>query len=179
MKITILLLLFAFITTLFFSCSFEKQKDIVLIHNSESQIFSDTAIYEKYLIDANNLLSQYSDFITKYPEDAETPDMLFKASNVSMNTKDYNKAVSYLDKLILNYPKSDKTPMALFLLAFIYENNLNDIAKASLLYNQFIKEYPNHEMAASAKSSLENIGKPVEELIQEFDKGNLETSNVN
>lgn len=53
--------------------------------------------------------------------------------------------------------------------AFIYENQLHGAEKAKKLYEEFMKKYPDHELAKDVKFSLDHIGKSDEELIKEFE----------
>ena len=36
----------------------------------------------------------------------------------------------------------------------------------------FIDKYPDHELADDAATSIKNLGKPIEEIIKEFEKEN-------
>ena len=79
------------------------------------------------------------------------------------------ESIKYLDKVYNDYPRFEKRPYALFLKAFVLENQSNNLAEAERVYTQFIEEYPNHEMADDAKYSIDNMGKSPEELIREFE----------
>jgi TolA-binding protein len=65
------------------------------------------------------------------------------------------------------YPKSSYAEEALFLSAYTYENNLNELPKAKALYEQFITQYPKAELSEDAKFALENLGKSPEDLLKE------------
>jgi len=67
------------------------------------------------------------------------------------------------------YRSYEKAPQALFLAGFIYENDLKNLDKAKDMYNTFMKKYPNDTLAASVKFSLENLGKPADEIIKSFE----------
>jgi hypothetical protein len=45
---------------------------------------------------------------------------------------------------------------------------LQDKDNAKRYYSMFLEKYPNHELAASAKTSLEQIDIPLEELVKKF-----------
>jgi hypothetical protein len=47
----------------------------------------------------------------------------------------------------------------LFLSGFIYNNDLRQLDSAKIVYETFLKKYPDHELAASARFELETLGK--------------------
>ena len=53
----------------------------------------------------------------------------------------------------------------MFLTAYIYHNELNDLGNAKTAYEAFLAKFPDHEMAQSAKFELQNLGKKPEELL--------------
>ena len=58
----------------------------------------------------------------------------------------------------------------MFLKAFTYDNDLKKVEEARVLYNEFLKKYPNDEFADDTKFLLENLGKDDEEIINSFGK---------
>ena len=48
---------------------------------------------------------------------------------------------------------------------FIYENNLHSPEMARKLYEEFMKKYPNNELAKDVKFALDNLGKSDEEIM--------------
>ena len=60
----------------------------------------------------------------------------------------------------------NSTPAALFLIGFVYNNHLHNLDSARIAYEQFLTQYPSHEMASSAKFELDNLGKSPEELFR-------------
>ena len=49
---------------------------------------------------------------------------------------------------------------------FISANELNNFDEATSIYKQFLKEYPDNELAASAQAELDNMGLSPEEILQ-------------
>ena len=77
-----------------------------------------------------------------------------------------NKAIVLFKKLHDEYPKSDYAPSGLFMAGFIYANDLQNFDEAAVLYKQFLMEYPNNELAASAQAELDNLGLSPEEILE-------------
>jgi len=49
---------------------------------------------------------------------------------------------------------------------FILANDLNMYNEATEAYNLFMETFPKHELAASAKEELDNMGLTPEEILQ-------------
>jgi hypothetical protein len=52
------------------------------------------------------------------------------------------------------------------MIAFLYNNELHMIDSASVAYRRFLDAYPNHELASSASSELDNLGKTPEQILE-------------
>lgn len=84
----------------------------------------------------------------------------------------YDKTVAFLSRIIATYPQSAEAPKSLFKIGFTYENMLKDIPKARVHYEDFLKKYPDHELAVSVRVSLEHLGESDEELLNRLLKKN-------
>jgi hypothetical protein len=56
----------------------------------------------------------------------------------------------------------------LFLQGFVFENEVGNVDAAREKYHQFLKQYPDHKIAEDVRTSLRNLGKTPEQLVQEF-----------
>jgi|AntAceMinimDraft_16_1070373.scaffolds.fasta_scaffold20224_4 TolA-binding protein len=166
------------LSLILFACNSGKKKKMDKIQFSEKELFSDTVkIINKEKI--AELVKKYEDFAKKYSEDTIVPVYLFKAANLSMNFFKPDKAIKLFDKILNDYPDYKKCPEVLFLKAFVYENNLKDLAKANKTYNEFLSKYPKHVLAESARISISNLGKSPEQIIKEIEeKIKLDTINA-
>ncbi|MEZ4885036.1 MAG: UPF0158 family protein [Chitinophagales bacterium] len=142
--------------------------------------------YEKILYDkgkdsnfdvkaAMGTVRAYESFAKTRADDAKTPEYLFKAAEIERSLKNYKKAIENYQTIQTKYPDYEKTPHSMFLLGFIYENDLKDDAKAKALYEQFLEKYPEHELADDVKFSLDNLGISPEEIIKRFEEKNKAT----
>lgn len=73
-------------------------------------------------------------------------------------------AVKTFEDYHKKYNKSSKAPEAYFLIGYTYNNHIKDYDKAKEYYENFLKQYPDHQLASSAKFELDTIGKPIEEV---------------
>ncbi|MCD4746171.1 MAG: tetratricopeptide repeat protein [Bacteroidales bacterium] len=170
------LITYFIVLIVFFACSSPKEKAELKIKELENILFSD----ENKMIDkakAYELIKAYTDFAEKYPDDIRTPEILFKAGDMSMNLSDAVQSIKLFEQIIEQYPDYEKVAQCLFLTGFIYENNLNDLNKAKKIYTEFIEKYPENEFADDAQVSIENLGKTPEQLIKEFEEKTKKNEN--
>ncbi|MDP4266227.1 MAG: tetratricopeptide repeat protein [Bacteroidota bacterium] len=152
----------------FAGCSRAKKKMLNQINKIEKDVFADST-NALNLDKANLLIKSYTEFADKFPSEANAPDMLFKASEVAMNSGQGDLSVSIIEKLEKKYPENPKVATAMFLKGYVYENILKDTKKARLAYTEFIHKYPNHQLVNDAKACINNLGKSDEEIIKEFE----------
>jgi hypothetical protein len=109
-------------------------------------------------------------FARKYPNHPQTPAFLLEAAQLYANyLADPRKAVFLLEAIDQRFRhQSPLAPQALFFQAFLYENQLNDTARARETYERFLSYYPNHRLAEQARQAIRLLGKSPEEVIQEF-----------
>ena len=141
------------------------------IRHYEQMLFSNSS-YKIEAEDAIKLADFYEDYAIKNEKDSIAPTYLFKAADINMNMGRSKKALECFSIILEKYPDFDKAPSALFLKAFVYENQLMDYANAEKYYRQFIGNYPDNDFTDDAEISLKNLGKTPEELIKEFENKN-------
>jgi len=164
---------------LFSSCSnSEKQAD----NNTEFNIADSIAYYEDALFsgkiktikttDAIKLADFYMQYAITNKADTNSPTNVFKAADIYSNFRKPNKAITAYKTILEKYPNSKNASAALFLTAFIYEDQLHDLANAEKYYKLYLEKYPESDFADDAEISLKNLGKTPEQLIEEFEKNN-------
>ena len=137
------------------------------INELEKQAFSTEGAINPEV--ASDLVTAYYDFANANPDDAMSPEYLFKAVDVSMNLNEPQRTIYMIDKLLKEYPDYPRTQAALFVKAFIYETRYNDLTMAKKLYEQYLVMYPNGEFANDCRASIENLGLTPEELVKKFE----------
>lgn len=81
------------------------------------------------------------------------------------------KAIDYYSKIYKEYPGSQEATAAMMMVGFIYANELNETDKAKSIYEEFLKKYPESELASSVKLELESIGLSPEEILSKKQQG--------
>ena len=116
-------------------------------------------------------IATFSKYAEENPEAADAAEYLFKAVEVSINTKqDAQQNIELVNRLVTNYPEFDKNPVALFMLAtFVYDEQLHDLDKAREAYQQIIDNYPENPFANDAAIAITQLGMTPEELIRMFE----------
>lgn len=151
------------------SCQTPQEKQLKKIQSLEEELFGEvTAIPDRNK--ALDLINAYVDFSNQNPDDLNAAEYLFRAGDVSMNTGYHKRAIELYSKVHNNYPNYEKRPESLFLMAFIYENQLLNLQRAERTYHQFIELYPDHDLADDALILLEHLGKSPDEMVREFEE---------
>ncbi|MEA3445322.1 MAG: hypothetical protein U9R19_11435 [Bacteroidota bacterium] len=164
-----ILLIFA-ISLMFSSCSKsprDQANDNILA--IEKQLTEDTSMVLDKKV-AMDLTGNYANFAENFPADSLAPHYLFKAGEMAMNLNMGSKSIMYFNKIVKQYARYKKLPEAIFLMAFVYENQMNNDKMATKLYKNFMNDFPNHILYKDAKASLDNMGKSLEELIKSFEE---------
>lgn len=153
------------VTILIASCSSKIEQKYKQIADLENEVFSmKTLDREK----GTSLINAYVEFSEDYPQDTSSVHFLFKAGDIAMNMGMGSQAILYYDKVLVLFPDYYKAPECVFLKAFIFENQLNNLEEAEKFYKLFIEKYPNHVLAKDAEASLKYLGKSPEELMEIF-----------
>lgn len=118
---------------------------------------------------AIDLMQAYIVYQRRFNNRDKSAEYLFKAGEIAMGLNMTSEAIRCLDKVYNEYSRYEKRPYALFLKAFVLENQAKNYDEAKLAYELFIEEFPGHEMADDAEYSLKNMGKTPEQLIREFE----------
>lgn len=122
-----------------------------LISNSE-----DITVDNK-LVFAKEVLRLYLDFEQTYPEDSLSPGYLFKASDLALQFKQFDKALACYDTLEVKYPAYENMDMVYLLKAEIKGEQYKDIDEAKKYYQMVLDSFPNSPYQQAAKDRLSNL----------------------
>lgn len=141
-------------------CGEEKPEDIFAAAEAAA---ADPAQHEQ-------AVQQFTVFLERFPQHEQAPKALKQLAMIAQQQGDMRAAISHYDRLLKEYPDSDQADEAQFMIAFIYEEYLQDLDQARLAYQRVIDDYPDSELAASARRLLPNVGRDPEEWV-EFQDG--------
>jgi tetratricopeptide (TPR) repeat protein len=144
----------------------EAADKITAIEALEAQVSADSSGQNLRL--RQQLLVAYSDFINFNNAEEMTPEYLFRAAKLANEVGKPRKAIEHLINLHDGFPKYPRRTEAAFLIAFLYENMLNDREMAEKYYEKVVELYPESTWAEDAKASLKLLYLTDEEKIAKF-----------
>ena len=123
------------------------------------------------------LIDLYQAYIKTYPTDSLCPVYLMRSGDFFRGSMMPAQAVVCYVRVAHEYPRYTRANLALFLSAFLYENELHDLSKAKTSYEQYLSLYPTSKLAKDAAISLKNLGKSPDQILQEIDSTQSMKSN--
>ncbi len=131
---------------------------------------------QKDLSDKNyaEAVAGFDKLIAEAPNSEFVPQALFESAKMYHaeqipnlpKEESLNKAVQYYKKLYEGYPDFKESSSAMMMTGFILANELNKPEEAKPIYEEFLKKYPESQLAGSVKLELESIGLSPEEILQ-------------
>jgi len=106
----------------------------------------------------------------KFPKDTLAALPLYRAAEVVRAMNDPKKAAAIYERVHNSYPNFSKAAESLFMLAFTYDEDLNNMDKAKTTYEKFLKLYPTNSFADDTQMLLSNLGKSDEEILKELEE---------
>lgn len=94
---------------------------------------------------------------TLYPQNDLADDILMMKANIYIKQKDYNKASESFQKIIANYSYGIWADDALFKLATLEEDHLNDKVNAQKHYEELIEKFPGSLFVIEARKRFRNL----------------------
>ncbi len=92
----------------------------------------------------------------EYMETIRTPEEMWEVAQAE--DASYTR-IQYYRNLVNTYPDDKYAPQALFMIGFVYAEELNDLPFAHRTFEELIRRYPDAEVVESAKWMMENMGK--------------------
>jgi len=153
----------------FQACLSPEQKQLKKIEQLEKELFGNVTTIpdrEKSL----TLVTAYVEYAEMHPGSEKAPEFIFRAADICMNTGYPGRAIELYTMVYRDYPEYAKRPESLFLIAFIYETQFNNLQLAEHNYKKFVEQFPDHDLADDAKILLQHLGKSPDELVKEFEE---------
>lgn len=121
------------------------------------------------LTESKNFVMLAEQLADKFPNDTLAALPLYRAAEVVRAMNDPKKAAAIYERIHNDYSSFSKAPESLFMLAFTYDEDLNNYDLAKVTYEKFMKLYPDNVFAKSTPMLLENLGKTDEEILQQLE----------
>lgn len=121
---------------------------------------------------AKELMTLYTGFLENNPTHERVAELTFKAGELSMGLEAYEQSIQFFDRIVKNHRDYDKAAEATYLVAFVYDEYLNEKGKASEMYSRMIELFPNHKLAADAQASMQLLNMSDEEILKMLEEKN-------
>lgn len=100
---------------------------------------------------------------------AEGPEDMYRAADLYSASFEYSEAVKIYDQIIDKHADHKRAADALFAKGFIYNDKIGDTAQARVAYEQFLTQYPDHQMVQAAQTEIQLLGVPAEEWLKRIE----------
>lgn len=94
---------------------------------------------------------------TFFPDHALEDDIFYTKSKIYYKKRDFSRSAEFLQTIIDNYPEGIRADNALYELALLYENHLDDPEKAKELYETIFIEYSGSTFAVDARKRFRRL----------------------
>ena len=84
--------------------------------------------------------------------------------NLAQNSTDSYQRLRYYEEIVSKYPDGEYAAEALFMIGFVYAEELKSIPDADQAFHRVLNEYPNSEVAKTADWMINNLDKPLPEF---------------
>ena len=97
-----------------------------------------------------NYLREYYESIQRSPEE------LF---NLAQNAARPQDKIRAYQEIVDKFPQDEWAPKAMFMIGFVYAEELGDYTMADKTFAHLLEQYPNSELADQARYMIDNMGK--------------------
>ena len=115
---------------------------------------------------ADQAVAHFTAFLERFAESPKAPEALRKLAALAQQQGNMQEAIGYYERVLTEYPASGHGDEAQFMIAFIYEEYIRDLEEARRAYRRVIENYPDSELATSARHLLPNVGRTPQEWVQ-------------
>jgi TolA-binding protein len=113
-------------------------------------------------------------FLDQYPRHESSARARKLLAVLAQQAGDARNAIEHYERLLLDYPRSEYGAEAQFMIAYIHEEYLKDLEGARSAYQRVIDNFPESDLAKSARYLLPNLGRDPEEWVKFGDDGEVE-----
>lgn len=153
----------------------KRRRLIVTIDSLEQIVFADTAMNPNKET-VRYLRARYDEFARRFPGDTEkSGEYLYKSAAVSRGLGSPMQAIKTYEHILRKHKGFMRAPEVAFLIAFTYDEDLNQKELAKQAYEKVIENYPGDHWSLEAQRRLETLDMSDEELLEFLIKKRAET----
>jgi hypothetical protein len=142
-----------------------KQKELELLLEWDREVQTNPEAVTD--VRALEIAERFRLFAQNNPDDEQTVPLMFKAAELFISQP--GKALYGIElfaRIHKDYPTHPLAPNAYFMMAMTFDAILQDSDRALMLYEGFLQQYPNHELAAEVQNLIALKKSPDGELEQ-------------
>jgi len=94
----------------------------------------------------------------KAAKNERSPQELF---DFAQNSSDPQVRINAFQEIVDKYPKDKVAPQAMFMVGFVYAEEIKDRVMADHTFTELIEKYPESEMAKTARWMIDNLDEPM------------------
>jgi outer membrane protein assembly factor BamD (BamD/ComL family) len=164
MKKTLKIMAVALLALGLFACGEKHKITVEELREAQSTLFNENGrLNEK---EAPGVAEKYLKYVDQNPNDTAVVKWLFHAMEINVLLKDADQSEKLCNQLLEQFPESRWAPQALLTLgSYVYNDQLNDTAKAHAAFQRLIDEYPESDLVDDAQKSIEYLGLTPEEIM--------------
>ena len=121
---------------------------------------------------ANEQARMCEAFQLKFPTDPRAAEILLQGGHAARTAKKYTKAVALYYDVAQQYKTYEKRPEAMFLRAFVLDEDMNRKEQAREAYNELIAAYPRHRLSQDAQHLLTQLYMSDEDILKMLEEKN-------
>ena len=144
-----------------------REQSIKEIEQCENLLMSDAAMAGIDMNKATEMVTLYKEFVHNFPNDSLAPIFLYKAADISYNTNHVDSAIALFSRITEEYEDFAELGTCYFMIGEGY-NTLGKFEEAQAAYENFVRLFPDHPLAADTRYLLENkmIGMSPEQALE-------------
>jgi len=118
-----------------------------------------------------DLEALYLKFSVDHKKDSRAPEYLYDAALLNERYLDnFDEAFLHYSSLTDDFPESEQAKKAMFMKGMIMSEYYNKCDKAIYYFDEFIRTYPDHELAGMAQDAIDVCGLSADEIFERIQK---------
>lgn len=159
------------LTFILIACQSDQDQHLNKINDLQLELIDSE--FNTNLEVTQELVVEIENYLSKYPDSTTMPDYYMQLGDLYTNVLRLPvKGLYFFQKVHSDFPNHHQAPVALFYKAFTLDNYMGQQDQARLVYESFLKTYPNHELSETVELSIQQLGIPLDELVKQFEEKN-------
>ena len=159
------------LTFILIACQSDQDQHLNKINDLQLELIDSE--FNTNLEVTQELVVEIENYLSKYPDSTTMPDYYMQLGDLYTNVLRLPvKGLYFFQKVHSDFPNHHQAPVALFYKAFALDNYMGQQDQARLVYESFLKTYPNHELSENVELIIQQLGIPLDELVKHFEEKN-------